>query len=76
MGASLPFYKPINIYDMANNKVNEDDLLFEDGGDGVEYELYKHIKTGQLYKVPIEIVRDFDNAEDVASEHEAKFGKE
>lgn len=31
------------------------------GGDGDEYELWKDPHTGKLYRVPIQIVRDWDN---------------
>tara|TARA_Y100000361_G_scaffold148491_1_gene161385 strand:- start:347 stop:787 length:441 start_codon:yes stop_codon:yes gene_type:complete len=40
-------------------------LEFNDGGDGVEYEYWKHSVTQEVYKVPIEIVRDFDNLEKI-----------
>ena len=40
-------------------------LEWHDGGDGVEYEFWKDPETGQLYRVPIEIVREFDQAEAV-----------
>ena len=39
-----------------------------DGGDGVTYEIWQD-EDGKLYHVPIEIVRDFDNAEDVTDEY-------
>lgn len=69
-------------------KINELDLEWFDGGDGVEYEVWKDKNTNQLYKVPIErlsspeeeetgdinIERDFDNAEPVRSLFAAKFG--
>lgn len=38
-------------------------LEFEDGGDGVEFEIWKHKLTGDTYKVPISIERDFANME-------------
>ena len=41
------------------------------GGDGIEYEFYQDPETGQLYCVPIEIVRDFDQA--VAVDRVSKF---
>ena len=40
-------------------------LEWEHGGDGVEYEFWKDPATDKLYNVPIEIVRDFDNMEEV-----------
>lgn len=60
--------------EMLLNGVKEEDVNFDDGGDGVEYEVWVNPKTNQLYRVPIEIVRNFDNAEPVESYHEAKFG--
>lgn len=33
-----------------------------DGGDGVTYEIWQD-EHGNLYRVPIEIVRDFGNAD-------------
>ena len=35
------------------------------GGDAVEYEFWQDPKTSKIYNVPIETVRDFDNAEEV-----------
>lgn len=46
-----------------------------DGGDGVEYEVWQDKITKQLFRVPIEIVRDFDEMEEVSSVYEAKFGR-
>jgi len=31
------------------------------GGDGCEYELWQDPNTGKIYRVPIEIVRDWGN---------------
>ena len=53
--------------------IDVDNLEFVEG-DGVEYEVYKNPKTGKLYKVQIEIVRHFEEAEEVESLHAAKFG--
>ncbi len=39
----------------------EERLEFYEAGDGVEHEVWKDKITGELYEVPIEIVRDFDN---------------
>jgi len=39
-------------------------LEWYDMGDGIEFELWIDTKTEILYRVPIEIVRDFDNAEE------------
>lgn len=52
--------------------MEEKDFEFYDGGDGVEYEIWKQKGTGWLYRVPIErgedgpggepnIERDFNN---------------
>jgi len=51
-----------------------DRLEFHDGGDGIEYEVWEDPETGKLYKLEIEIVRNFDGAQEVKSLHEAKFG--
>lgn len=40
-----------------------EELEFYDGGDGVEYEIWNNKLTGQKYKVPISIERDFVNME-------------
>jgi hypothetical protein len=55
--------------------LRESDFTFFDGGDGVEYEVWKHKATGELYRVPIErndddesevdIERDFAMAEKI-----------
>lgn len=50
-----------------------DRLEWYDGGDGVEYEVYQDPVTKKLYKVEIEIVRNFEDAEEVSSLHDAKF---
>ena len=42
-------------------------LEWYDGGDGVEYEVYQDPVTKKLYKVEIEIVRNFEEAEEVFS---------
>lgn len=57
------------------NKVIER-LEWYDGGDGVEYEVYQDPVTKKLYKVEIEIVRNFEDAEEISSLHEAKFNKQ
>lgn len=44
---------------------NYDNLEFDSEGDGVEYEIWKSKLTGQKYKVPISIERDFANMEKV-----------
>lgn len=53
------------------NKEILERIEWKDGGDGIEYEFWQDPKTGKIYNVPIEIVRDFDNAEEV--EHISKF---
>jgi len=40
-----------------------DRLEFYDGGDGVEYELWLDTKTKTIYKIPLEINRLFNEAE-------------
>ena len=40
-----------------------DDLVYYAEGDGLEYEIWIDVHTDTKYQVPIEIVRDFDNAE-------------
>ena len=49
-------------------------LEWYDGGDGIEYEVWQDPVTKKLYKVEIEIVRNFEEAEEVSSLHDAKFG--
>lgn len=44
---------------------NYDNLEFDSEGDGVEYEIWKSKLTGQKYKVPISIERDFVNMEKI-----------
>jgi hypothetical protein len=51
------------------------ELEWYDAGDGVEYEVWIDPITNKLYKVEIEIVRNFLDMEEVSSLHEAKFGK-
>jgi len=38
-------------------------LEFHDSGDGIEYELWRDVSNDNIYKVPIEVVRDFRCAE-------------
>jgi len=40
----------------------ENFLEYASSGDGIGYEYWEHIITKDIYKVPIEIVRDFNNA--------------
>ena len=47
---------------MKDNKLIPD-LEWYDGGDGIEYEIWIDTDTDQLYKVPIEIVRNFKEKE-------------
>lgn len=47
---------------MKDNKLIAD-LEWYDGGDGIEYEIWIDTDTDQLYKVPIEIVRNFKEKE-------------
>lgn len=37
------------------------DFLEYTDGDGVEYEVWRHMVTKEEYRVPTQIVRDFDN---------------
>ena len=46
-------------------------LKWIEGGDGVEYEFWRDPVHNQIYKVPIEIVRDFSEAE--AVDNTSKF---
>ena len=41
-----------------------DRLNWYSNGDGEEFELWMDKKTNIVYRIPIEIVRDFDNAEE------------
>lgn len=61
---------------MGGFNMEEKDFEFHDGGDGVEYEVWRHKETGELYRVPIDreedgpggepsIERDFNNAEKI-----------
>ena len=43
-------------------EVDEDEYEWYDGGDGVEYEIWKNTKTEKLIKVPIELKRYFEDA--------------
>jgi len=64
-----------DISDEGNHGIyNGEGIVFYDSGDGVEYEVWQDEKTDKLYRVPIEIVRDFALMEEVSSCHEAKFG--
>ena len=42
-----------------------DNLEWTEGGDGVEFEYWKDTETEKLFKVEIEIVRDFNGKEEV-----------
>jgi len=44
-----------------NNKEIINRLKFHDGGDGVTYEFWIDPKTEKVYKIQIEIVRDFSS---------------
>jgi hypothetical protein len=45
-----------------DDSVPADDLVYYSEGDGLEYEVWVDVKTDTKYNVPIDIVRDFDNA--------------
>lgn len=57
--------KDVVMFIEGYNKQLKPELEFdeESESDGVEFEIWKDKKTGQRYRVPIEIVRDFDNME-------------
>jgi len=57
--------KKLTIMETKNKITPEiiDRLEWYDMGDGIEFELWIDTKTEILYRVPIEIVRDFDNAD-------------
>ena len=57
------------------NQICQEELEWYDAGDGVEYEVWMNTTTKKLYKVEIEVVRNFNEMEEVSSLHEAKFGK-
>lgn len=59
----------------TSSLLSEENLEFFEGGDGTEYEVWKHKTTDQLYRVPIQIERYFGEAEPVSSGHAAKFGE-
>lgn len=52
--------KKTDSYDITPEIIER--LEFIEGGDGVEYERWIDRKTNLVYRVPIEIVRDFNNA--------------
>jgi len=72
------------LHTILHNHINElakeernvcpDALDWHEGGDGCEYEVWKDEETGKLYKVGIEIKRDFTNMTEVESLFKAKFG--
>jgi len=46
-------------------KFKDEEYEYDHEGDGVEYEVWKSKVTGQQIKVPIEIIRDWDNIETI-----------
>lgn len=52
-------------YDRQFEIISDDKIDIKDlyvvGGDGVEFELWEHKHTGEIYRIEIEITRDFDN---------------
>lgn len=54
-------------YDRQFEVISDDKVDFNDlsivGGDGVEFELYEHNVSGEIYKINMEIVRDFNSIE-------------
>ena len=53
--------KKTDSYDITPEIIER--LEFWEGGDRVEFELWIDRKTNFVYRVPIKIVRDFDNAD-------------
>ena len=50
---------------ISYDKIDRDDLEITEGGDGVETEIWRHPDANKLYKVGIEIKRDWDNMEQI-----------
>ena len=48
--------------------INEEGMEFYDGGDGVEWEVWRDKKTNKKYIVPIEIKRRFEDAEELKNQ--------
>ncbi len=48
-------------------------LKFAYDGDGIEFEIWNDPTTGKAYRVPIEIVRDFENAVPVEEEESTEI---
>ena len=48
--------------------INEEEMEFFDGGDGVEWEVWINKKTNKKYVVPIQIQRFFEDAEELINQ--------
>jgi len=48
--------------------INEQEMEFYDGGDGVEWEVWINKKTNKKYVVPIQIQRFFEDAEELENQ--------
>jgi len=54
--------------DKEVKNINEKEMEFYDGGDGVEWEVWIHKKTNKKYVVPIQIQRFFEDAEELENQ--------
>lgn len=52
------------IIDILPIQLNLDNLEHQEGGDGVTHEYWKDKETGIVYEIPMQIERDWDNAEE------------
>ena len=51
--------------DKEVKNINEKEMEFYNGGDGVEWEVWINKKTNKKYVVPIQIQRFFEDAEEL-----------
>jgi len=49
--------------------IDPNDLEIHDSGDGVSYEIWKSKSTKRMYHIPIEIEREWNDAEDVSDKY-------
>ncbi len=54
--------------DKEVKNINEQEMEFYDGGDGVEWEVWIDKKTNRKYVVPIQIQRYFEDAEELENQ--------
>ena len=54
--------------DKEVKNINEQEMEFYDGGDGVEWEVWIDKKTNKKYVVPIQIQRYFEDAEELENQ--------